>query len=187
MAAGRRREIANELDGRVRWVRRTFLLLPGVGQRPEYDDYVIRHRRLAAQRAPELGFVIPELGHPYPGSSLPAQQLAMHVEATWPERQTALEDALYRATFTELADLADPEVLRRCARAARVPETGVEVALRDPALAARAHEEHREAAAHGITGIPALVVPGHAPMVGAVPAARYREMLAGVIDADVDT
>ena len=50
-AAGRRRTVAAELAGRVTFARRSFLLMPGFGQRPVYDDYVIRHRRAAAGRA----------------------------------------------------------------------------------------------------------------------------------------
>lgn len=183
MAAGRRREVAREFAGRVSFVRRSFLLLPGVGQRPVYDDYVISHRRAARERAPDLGFAIPEPGHPYPQSSLPAQQLALRVEATHPDRLEALEEALFRAVFTDLADTADADVLRRCAVAAGIPETEVAAALADDALAASARRQHGEALERGINGIPALLVPGRAPFVGAVPSAACRAALQDAIAA----
>ena len=65
--------MAREVGDAVAFERRAFLLLPGEGQRPVYDEYVISHRRRAAEMAPELGFAIPQPGHPYPRSSLPAQ------------------------------------------------------------------------------------------------------------------
>lgn len=177
MATGRRRSVARDLEGQLSFERRSFLLLPGVGERPVYDDYVISHRRAAARQAPELGFAIPERGHPYPRSSVPAQLLAQHVQATDPERLEALEDALFRAVFVDLADIAEPDVLRRAARAAAVPEAAVDRALGDRPLLDQAAREHEEALEHGITGIPALLVPGQPPLVGAVPAETYRAAL----------
>lgn len=177
MATGRRRSVARELGDRLTFERRSFLLLPGVGERPVHDDYVISHRRAAARQAPELGFAIPPRGHPYPRSSVPPQLLAQHVQAALPERLEALEDALFRAVFVDLADVADPDVLRRAARAAGVPEAEVERALGDRSLRAQAVREHGEAFELGITGIPALLVPGQPPLVGAVPAETYRAAL----------
>jgi 2-hydroxychromene-2-carboxylate isomerase len=152
VAAGRRRAVLGELAGRVTATRRSFLLLPGVGQRPAYDEYVIRHRVAAAQQAPELGFAIPTVGQPYPASSLPAQRVALHVQDRAPERLDGLEDALFRAMFVELADVARPEVLRACARAAGVPGEAVDHALADETLVQRALAEHEQARALGVGG-----------------------------------
>jgi predicted DsbA family dithiol-disulfide isomerase len=170
--------VARELGDRATFSRRTFLLLPGVGERPVYDDYVIAHRRAAAAQAPELGFAIPRRGQPYPRSSLPAQLLAQRVRAVAPARLEALEDALLRAVFVDLADVADREVLRGCAREASVDADEVDRALDDPALVAQAVREHEAALACGIDGIPALLVPGHTSISGAVPVETYREALA---------
>lgn len=169
--------MARELGDRATFSRRTFLLLPGVGERPVHDDYVIAHRRAAARQAPELGFAIPSPGQPYPRSSVPAQLVAQRVRAVAPERLEALEDALFRAVFVDLADVADPQVLRACARAAGVGEDEVDRALGDEALLDQAAREHDEALAHGITGIPALLLPGRTSVVGAVPVDTYRRAL----------
>jgi predicted DsbA family dithiol-disulfide isomerase len=169
--------VQRELEGRARFSRRCFLLLPGVGERPVHDDYVISHRRAARERAPGLGFAIPAKGHPYPRSSVPAQLLALRVQAAHPERLEALEDALYRAVCVDLADVADPDVLRRAATTAGVPEDEVDRALGDPALLRQAAREHEEAVEHGIRGIPALLVPGQPPLVGAQPVEAYRAAL----------
>lgn len=181
MAAGRRRAVQRELGDPARFVRRAFLLLPGTGQRPVYDDYVISHRVAAARQAPELGFALPRRGQPYPASSLPPQLLALRVGDVAPGRLDALEEALYRAVFVGLLDVADPEVLRRCAREAGVDPDEVDHALGEPDLVDRALAEHHEAMSRGISGIPALLPTGGAPIVGAVPVEVYRDALMRVI------
>ena len=80
MAAGRRRTLARELEGKVQFVRRAYLLLPGEGQRPAYDEYVVSHRVRAAEMNPDLGFAIPRVGQKYPRSSVPAQLVAAAVQ-----------------------------------------------------------------------------------------------------------
>jgi predicted DsbA family dithiol-disulfide isomerase len=177
VAAVRRRQVARELGGRVHFERRTFLLLPGEGQRPVHDDYVISHRKAAAQRVPELGFSIPRRGLPYPRSSVPPQLLAMRVQTVLPGRLEALEETLFRAVFVGLEDVSAPAVLRRCARQAGVPEEEVERALADEELRARAFAEHAEAQDAGITAIPTLLVGGRV-LSGAVPASVYRTAIA---------
>ena len=173
----RRREVERELAGRVHFERRVYLLLPGEGQRPVYDDYLIRHRLAAREREPGLGWTIPEPGLPYPRSSVPAQLLALRVQQRTPERLEALEDTLFRAVFVDLADVAAPEVLRRCCAKAGVDEAEVEAALADPALRAQALAEHQESQAYAIQGIPALLVPGTRPITGAVDTEVYRQAL----------
>ncbi len=179
MAAGRRRAAAREAAGRVTFERRSFLLMPGFGERPTYDEYVIRHRVAAAREAPELGFAIPEKGAPYPRSSLPPQLLALRVQRAAPDRLDSLEEELYRSVFVRLEDVADPAVLERCATTAAVPDARAEVegALADPALREQAFRVHTAAIDRQIFGIPAVLVPGVRPIVGAVPAATYRAAL----------
>ena len=174
----RRRRVAKEFEGRATFDRRTFLLLPGWEERPVYDDYVISHRIAAARAAPELGFALPKEGAPYPRSSLPAQLLAQRVRARAPGRLDALEDALFRAAFVGLEDTADPAVLRACAAAAGVEPAEVDAALEDPALLEQASREMGEAARRGIDAVPALLVPGATPIVGAVSEEIYRDAIA---------
>jgi len=161
----------------VRFERRAYLLVPREGQRPAYDDYIISHRVRAAQMLPELGFAIPKPGQKYPSSSWNPQLFAMRVADSFPQRLEATEDALFGAMFRELLDISDPAVLRDVARKAEVPEAEVDAALRDPQLRERARAEHLEGEEAGITGIPALVIPGLPPITGAVPADMYRQAL----------
>ena len=184
MAAGRRQQLARELEGRVSFERRAYLLLPGEGQRPAYDDYVISHRKRAAEMEPALGFAIPEVGQPYPRSSLPAQCVAAAVAEHHPEAMDALEDALFRAMFVELRDISAAEVLAGCAGKAAVPdaEALVERALAGDDCKERVFAEHEEALAEGVHGIPALVVPGYAPITGAVPFEALRRAFLHLVE-----
>src|SRR2546428_4678957 len=143
VAAGRRRTLERELAGKVQFDRRAYLLLPGEGQRPTYDDYVVSHRVRAAQMMPELGFTIPAVGQKYPRSSVPAQLVAAAVQDEHPDRLEATEDQLFGAMFRELRDISDPAELRAAARAAGLPEALVDRALADPALRDRAFAEHQ--------------------------------------------
>jgi len=183
VAAGRRRTLERELDGKVQFDRRAYLLLPGEGQRPAYDEYVVSHRVRAAGMMPELGFAIPKVGQKYPSSSVPAQLLAAAVKDEQPERLEALEDQLFGAMFRELRDISDPEELRAAARAAGVAEGLVDRALADPALRDRVFAEHQEGLDAGVQGIPALVVPGYAPLTGAIPLDALRRAFAEVVDS----
>jgi predicted DsbA family dithiol-disulfide isomerase len=183
VAAGRRRTLASDLDGRVQFDRRAYLLLPGEGQRPAYDEYVISHRVRAAEMNPDLGFAIPRVGQKYPRSSVPAQVVAAAVQQEHPERLGALEDQLFGAMFRELRDISDPAELRRVVQAAGVPEEIVERALVDRALRERVFAEHQEALDAGVQGVPALVVPGYAPVTGAIPLDALRRAFAEVVDS----
>jgi predicted DsbA family dithiol-disulfide isomerase len=95
----------------------------------------------------------------------------------------ALEDQLFGAMFRELEDISDPGRLRAAARAAGVPEELVERALADSALRERVFAEHQEALDAGVNGIPALVVPGYAPITGAIPLEALRRGFAEVVDS----
>jgi predicted DsbA family dithiol-disulfide isomerase len=169
--------VEHELRGQARFVRRAYLLVPREGQRPAYDEYVIAHRVRAAQMLPELKFAIPQRGQKYPSSSWNAQVLALRVQEVFPDRLDALEDALFGAMFRELRDISDPAVLRDCARSAGVPEPEVDAAIGEPLLRERAREQHLEGEELGLEGIPAVVVPGFAPITGAVPADVYRQAI----------
>ncbi|MFL5394501.1 MAG: DsbA family protein [Myxococcales bacterium] len=184
MAAGRRQQLARELEGRVSFERRAYLLLPGEGQRPAYDDYVISHRKRAAEMEPALGFAIPEVGQPYPRSSVPAQCLAAAAAEEHPGRMQALEHSLFRAMFVNLSDISSPEVLAECAREAEIanPEAFVERALGDDSFRERVFAEHEEALAEGVHGIPALLVPDYAPITGAVPLEPLRRAFLHLVE-----
>ena len=128
---------------------------------------------------PELGFAIPVRGQKYPSSSWNPQLFAMRAAELSPERLPAVEDALFGAMFRELRDISDPAVLREIARTTGIPEVEVDAAIASSRLRQRAAAEHDEGEEAGITGIPALVIPGLPPITGAVPKETYRQALIG--------
>jgi predicted DsbA family dithiol-disulfide isomerase len=85
--------------------------------------------------------------------------------------------------FRELRDISDPAELRACARAAGVSQALVDRALADPALRDRVFAEQQEALDAGVQGIPALVVPGYAPVTGAIPLDVLRRAFSEVVDS----
>src|SRR4051812_8720282 len=156
--------MAREFAGKVRFERHAFLLLPGDGERAVYDDYIISHRIAAARAAPELGFAIPTRGQPYPRSSLPPQLVALLAQDRFPDKIDALEDELFRSVFARLEDVAARDVLEGCVEAAGLERGIVAEALGSPELKTRAIADHVAASESGISGIPALVVPGWGPI-----------------------
>jgi predicted DsbA family dithiol-disulfide isomerase len=183
VAAGRRRTLARELAGRVSFERRAYLLVPREGQRTTHDEYIVSHRVRAQQMMPELAFAIPRIGQPYPKSSVPAQVVAAGIAEQHPDDLEAIEDAIFRAMFVELRDIATSDVLRDCARSAGVPEAIVYESLADPALRDRVFAEHAAGVEAGVSGIPALLVPGYAPVTGAIPLEALRQAFHHVLDA----
>jgi predicted DsbA family dithiol-disulfide isomerase len=83
--------------------------------------------------------------------------------------------------FVELRDVSDADVLRDAARRAGVPEEIVADALADPTLRDRVFAEHASGVEAGVTGIPALLVPGYAPVTGAIPLDTLRRAFEQVL------
>jgi predicted DsbA family dithiol-disulfide isomerase len=131
----------------------------------------------AAQMLPHLEFAIPKPGQKYPSSSWNPQLFALRVSEAYPDRFEATEDALFGAMFRELRDISDLAVLWDVARRAGVPEAEVEGAVASSRLRERVAAEHEEGEEVGITGIPALVIPGFPPVTGAVSTDMYRQAL----------
>jgi len=87
----------------------------------------------------------------------------------------ALNEGLFRAYFTDLRNIGDPEVLRDVARAAGVPAGRLEQAWSDPAYEVQLGRDHAAAAEIGITGIPFFIVDDRWILEGAVPVETLRE------------
>jgi len=175
--------VARELEGKVRLARRAFILVPPGGGREVFDDYVLKHRRMAERNEPSLRFHIPEPGSPYPSSSLPAQLAQKGVDVHQPRLGDAYEMALFEAFFARSEDVSDPAVLERAAAGVGIEPETIHAHLRDAEIERQVLQDHREAVESlGITGIPTVVVPGLAPIVGAVPADFYREAFRAALE-----
>jgi len=87
----------------------------------------------------------------------------------------ALNEALFRAYFTESRNIGDVRILREIADAAGVPPDRVELAWRDPAYERRLRDHLDEAARLHISGVPAFLLDRGWLIEEAVPLETLRE------------
>jgi predicted DsbA family dithiol-disulfide isomerase len=81
----------------------------------------------------------------------------------------ALNEALFRAYFSEGKNIGDPVVLRRIAEEAGVPGETVDRAWSDPRFEERLKRQHDAASRVGVTGIPTFILGNKWILEGAVP------------------
>ena len=109
-----------------------------------------------------------------PSHSVPAHLAAKAAAALGPAAFAALHVRLLRAYFEQSRDISQLETLRAIWLEAGLVEADF-AACFDPQLVQRTLEEHNEAVALGITGVPAVRVAGtDAFVTGAQPLATYR-------------
>jgi len=141
-----------------------------------FTEYHRTHRRAAAEQDTDApAFHLPTAGERYPRSSWPALEAAAWARATDPRRFPAFDAGLFEAFFGRSEDVSDPAVLVRLAEAAGLDAAGLSAALADRRYQPQVRDEHLEAVGLGIQGIPAFLIPGQPPIVGAVPYAALVE------------
>ncbi len=84
--------------------------------------------------------------------------------------QDAVMETVFRAYFTEGADLGEPGVLADCAAAAGLDRQAVLGFLRGDALEAEVRSADREARDAGVNGVPSFFLDGYGLFSGALPA-----------------
>ena len=140
-----------------------------------FTDYHRAHRHAAGvQDTDAPRFQIPAMGDRYPRSSLPALEAATWAREEHPERFEAFDLALFEAFFGRTEDISDPRVLGCIGASVELNPSALSEALRTGRYRPMVHEEYLEAADQGIHGIPTILLPGQAPIVGAVPYADLR-------------
>ena len=151
-------------------MNRNFVLVTeGRGDR-RFSDYHLAHRHAAAvQDADAPLFHLPPVGAHYPRSSLPALEAATWVREEHPALFPAFDLNLFEAFFGRTEDISDPEVLSRLAAPLGLDPSLLREALVSGRYRGIVMQEHLEASDQGIHGIPTILVPGRAPIVGAVP------------------
>lgn len=80
-----------------------------------------------------------------------------------------LNEALFRAYFSEGKNIGDPAVLRKLAEEAGVPGETVDRAWSDPRFEERLKRQHDVASRVGVTGIPTFILGNKWILEGAVP------------------
>ncbi len=161
----------------MRVVTRAFILRPDERPNPVFTAYHLSHREAArTQDADAPHFDLPREGSPYPRSSLPALEAAKWVEAHAPEAYAAYDLALLKAFFGRSEDISDPERLVAIGEAVGLSPAGLREALAAQVHRQAVFEDHAMATEQwGIHGVPAVLVPGLPPIIGAVPYAHYQQ------------
>jgi predicted DsbA family dithiol-disulfide isomerase len=143
------------------------------------------YRETAWRRAQDLATDVPVTFRSwtrpdYPAWSLPALEAAKCVAFQGPELFDRLHLALYRAFFTEGVNIAQPDEVTEVVR--RVPDVDLPRFLVDyqgGAGRAAVLDDYRVATeTHGVRAIPTVVIDAERRIVGAVPLAEYRRVMA---------
>ena len=163
------------------------MLLPDDRADRTFRDYHRGHRQAAATQDDDAPrFQIPEAGDPYPRSSLPALEGATWVREAHPDRFRVFAMALFEAFFGGNEDISDLAVLGRVAEQCEMSAAALSEVIREQRYRGRVLAEHQEALGLGIRGIPAVVVPGRPPIVGAAPYFDLRGAVEAALQAAAD-
>jgi len=151
-----------------------------------FRDYQRAHRQAAAAQGEDAPqFRIPEVGDRYPRCSFPALEAATWVRENHPERFPAFDLALFGAFFGRTEDISDPAVLGRLGVGCGVDSVAMRETLETRRYRGHVLREDGEARSLGIRGIPAILIPGGRPIVGAVPYVELRQAVDGALRAAI--
>jgi predicted DsbA family dithiol-disulfide isomerase len=182
-ASVRLRALEDEYAGRVVLDWRSYLLRPNprsdtdpASALEKFRRYTESWRRPAAE--PDSGeFTVWSSDAGPPSHSVPAHRVAKAARALGPDAFRAVHDRLLRAYFSENQDISDVRVQRALWAELGLPDPGFDLVGRDETLD-QVLADHREALAHGATGVPAVrLVDNPAIIVGAHPIELYRRWI----------
>ena len=94
-----------------------------------------------------------------------------------------LNEALFRAYFSEGKNIGDPAVLRTTAEETGVPGETIDRAWRDPRFEERLKRQHDAASRVGVTGIPTFILGNKWILEGAVPTEMLKKAAREVAQA----
>ncbi|MFI6928293.1 DsbA family oxidoreductase [Nonomuraea spiralis] len=116
-----------------------------------------------------------------PVSTFDAHRLH-HLAAAHGLADQAMEHLLH-AYHTEGLNVADPQVLRRVGAEAGLPGEEVETLLAGDGYGEQVRADRRRAAAHGVTGVPSLVIGGGPPVSAVQDPAELRRLLVRAVSS----
>jgi predicted DsbA family dithiol-disulfide isomerase len=173
------RRIEAEFGDPVRVEWRAFLLRPTPDPTrtlERFRTYTQSWLRPAAEPdAPEFRTWASDEGPP--SHSIPAHVVAKAAAALGRDAFRAMHDRLLRAYFVESRDITNADTLRALWR--EVGLDGAAFALSEAPTTEAVIADHRDALAHGVNGVPAVMMVGNdVPVVGAMPFESYRRWIA---------
>lgn len=176
LAAHRLKQLEDETAGAIELEWRSYLLRP----RPEPERDLlkfVRYTQSWLRPAAEPGaprFQVWESGEGPPTHSIPAHLVARAARRHSAVAGRAMHERLLRAYFEQNRDISRELTLRALWNEAGLPEAGFE-ACAAPELLRETIDDHNQAVELGITGVPAVRVPGsEAFLMGAQPLEVYR-------------
>ena len=107
-----------------------------------------------------------------------AQQAAMYVQESYPERFEAFHGAVFDALWQDERDIGDPDVLRDVATEVGIDPGEVRASIEDTERESVLKERFAAAQRTGVTGVPTFVYGGRAAR-GAVPPAQLKRLIDG--------
>ena len=87
-------------------------------------------------------------------------------------------DAVFKAYFTELRNIADTAVLREIAESVGLDADAFEAATTDGRFEKTMERTRDDARAHGVTAAPTFIIEGYGKLTGAQPEATFRAAFA---------
>lgn len=193
-------ELEGEIEATIRW--RPFELNPEMPPQGEpRDAHIARKYRRSPEQLAEIsdriaalaeqaGFTMEWQGEGDPPPRMMWNTRAAHVLVRWaletagPEAQTRLKLALFRAHFQYRRNVSDRQVLAAIAGEAGLDPVAARAALADDGLDSKVAWEEDRAFQMNITGVPAMVVNGHALIPGAQDSASYVNLLRRVLERE---
>ncbi|MGC4747463.1 DsbA family oxidoreductase [Micromonospora sp. DT201] len=98
-------------------------------------------------------------------------------------RAEQMVEQVLRAYHADGLNVADPKVLRRLGGDAGLADAEVRAVLAGDDYAQDVRADRRHAVAHGVTGVPSLVINGGGPVSGIQPPSQLRRLLESGLNA----
>jgi predicted DsbA family dithiol-disulfide isomerase len=107
-----------------------------------------------------------------------AQQAALYVRETYPEKFATFHEAVFDALWQDERDIGDPDVLADIATELGIDADDLRAAIADDERETALEERFAAAKQTGITGVPTFAYDGYAAR-GAVPPAQLERLVEG--------
>lgn len=162
----------------VEWKAFLLRVEPKTGDRERFIEYTRSWLR-PAEAEPETEFTVWASDEDQPASSIPAQVAYKTVEAIAPDLAKAYHDRILRGYFAENRNIGNSDVLIELAVDVGVDQEALEEAGRErrEELTQLVIDEHNEALANNVTGIPTVLFEGQFPVPGAQPLTSYIDIV----------
>ena len=153
---------------------KSFLLRPVPDPRVTFNDFRRDAWIQANTREPSCEFSLWETNERYPNSSLPSLLAAKAASNQGAELFKRYHQSLFRTLFSKNRNISDIDVLLNLAESCGLDTLKLSEDMNDPKAHTSVIAEHSEAKDRGLQAVPATVIGGLEPIIGAVELTEYR-------------